>query len=510
MMKQSRNAFFCFLAVAVFAGLAMANPAGAHTEHDGEHDSGPAAQTPIAVPFVGSYDVWCTSGNPAPGNLCATHHTGPAIDFGMAPGTLINATGDGEVVDIETECVGFGFCRNGAGNFIVIEHADGRFSRYLHLQDVFVDVGDDIEVGDEIGTTGITGQTSSPHLHYDEQWPRGTRIEMGTWIGCVDGQQVIYPDSFGFTDWNDVPFGTLMRNDGYDCLGAASLDALPTSPEPILASGEEFFGLAAPLGQGVSNYEALITNASGEQSTVLINTLEFTLIDDIDGPYEIAIRPTDRSAGYSDAIIYDGAALATGPMCEGLHANSSLIGTPSPDVIIGTPGDDIIDGRGGNDFICAGSGDDQILGGRGSDRVFGQGGNDTIRAGYGADYVLGGNGEDDIRGGNGPDFVHGGPGNDIVHGTAGNDTVEGGNGNDIVLGGIGHDLVKGGADNDRLEGRNGRDVLQGGNGDDEVFGNNGLDRLFGGSGDDFLDGGEKDDRCVPDPVDSVDPINCER
>lgn len=509
-MKQSRNAIFCFLAIAALAAFATITPAAAH-ETDGEiHDSGPAAQTPIAVPFIGSYDVWCTSGNPAPGNLCATHHTGPAIDFGMDPGTPINATGDGEVVDIETTCVGFGFCRNGAGNFIVIEHADDRFSRYLHLQDVFVEVGDLITVGDEIGTTGVTGQTSSPHLHYDEQWPRGTRIDMGTWIGCVEGQQVVYPDSFGFTDWYDVPFGTVMRNDGYDCLAGAALQAAPTSPLPIIASGEGIFGLAAPLDFGPLNFEARITDASGDQQVTLINTGEFSLFDDTDGPYEILIRPVDGSTTYSDVVVYDGSAVTSAPVCEGLHATGELTGTPGPDVIIGTAGDDVIDGRGGNDFICAGDGDDQILGGRGADRIFGQSGDDTIGAGYGADYVLGGYGADNIRGGNGPDFVNGGPGDDIVHGTAGNDTVEGGNGNDFVLGGIGHDLVKGGADNDRLEGRNGRDVLQGGNGDDEVFGNNGLDRLIGGAGNDFLDGGEKDDRCVPDPSDGTPAINCER
>ena len=167
--RRNSRLFRATLVLSLLASLLTPSTVGAHDESEGT--VGEASTTPIAAPFVGSFEVWCTMGNPAPGTLCRTHHSSPAIDFGMDPGTPINATGHGVVEEIETTCVGTNFCRGGAGNFIAILHDDGRYSRYLHLDEVFVDEGQVVDVGDVIGTSGITGQTSAPHLHYDEQFP---------------------------------------------------------------------------------------------------------------------------------------------------------------------------------------------------------------------------------------------------------------------------------------------------------------------------------------------------
>ena len=313
--------------LALFVVLFAAQPAGGQATTDRSSVVGQAAESPLAVPFVGSFDVWCTSGNPAPGNLCGTHHSTPAIDFGMDPGTPINATGDGVVSEIETNCVGFGFCRNGAGNFIAIEHADGKFSRYLHLTDVFVEQGATVNVGDVIGTTGVTGQSSSPHLHYDTQFPRGTRVDSGTWIGCVDGEQVLYPDSFGVDNWNDVPFGTVMRNDDYNCLAGATTQATPPqSPQPIIASGDGVFAIAAPDLPGSTSFEARVT-ADGEQRLYNVSASAFTIVEDPGVPVQIEIRPLDATQSFSDPATYDGSTVPSAHTCNLLHATSDLLGT---------------------------------------------------------------------------------------------------------------------------------------------------------------------------------------
>ncbi len=181
-----------------------------------------AAESSVALPFIGEFEVWCTDRNPAPFNLCSRHHGSPAIDIGMEVGEPIYATGSGVVIEADAFCAGSGSCNNGAGNIVVIEHPDGTFSRYLHLDTVSVSVDQRVEVGHRLGTNGVTGHFSSAHLHYDEHFPIGQRVDLGVFVGCVDGGRVEYPTAFGFDDWNDVPFGSVMINDGFDCHGVST------------------------------------------------------------------------------------------------------------------------------------------------------------------------------------------------------------------------------------------------------------------------------------------------
>ena len=500
--RRNSRLFRATLVLSLLASLLTPSTVGAHDESEGT--VGEASTTPIAAPFVGSFEVWCTMGNPAPGTLCRTHHSSPAIDFGMDPGTPINATGHGVVEEIETTCVGTNFCRGGAGNFIAILHDDGRYSRYLHLDEVFVDEGQVVDVGDVIGTSGITGQTSAPHLHYDEQFPRGTRIPMGTLIACVDGEQVLYPESLGLSDWNDVPFGTVIRNDDYSCLGDTSLEttadipvqeapeveppaALP--PTPIIASGEGVFGIAAPIVADVNDFEAEI-NADGEITIISVNASSFTVLDEPDSSTTVRLR-IDSSSPWSPTVSYDPTTVLDGPTCEGLHATSGTQGTRGPDVIIGTDGDDLIEAEQGDDIVCGGDGNDTIFGGRGADIIFGESGDDDIRSGIGRDMVFGGSGDDALRSGNGID---------VVLGQGGNDFILGGNGNDDLGGGAGAD---------QIDGRNGDDVIKGGGGDDTLIGNRHNDELIGGAGFDTYDGGPGIDDCRAKAADAPDPVGCE-
>jgi hypothetical protein len=55
-----------------------------------------------------------------------------------------------------------------AGNAIVIEHADGEYSAYLHLMEhgVHVDEGDAVRRGQHIADVGNTGDSFGAHLHF--------------------------------------------------------------------------------------------------------------------------------------------------------------------------------------------------------------------------------------------------------------------------------------------------------------------------------------------------------
>lgn len=67
---------------------------------------------------------------------------------------------------------------NNVGNMVVIEHANGYKTRYLHLKynSVKVKVGDQVKANQEIGYMGNTGYSKGGHLHLD-LYLNGTKID---------------------------------------------------------------------------------------------------------------------------------------------------------------------------------------------------------------------------------------------------------------------------------------------------------------------------------------------
>jgi len=81
------------------------------------------------------------------------------IDFKVASGTDVHATGNGRVVT-STE-------KEGWGNLIVIDHGLNILSYYAHLKDMQVKEGEYVSAGQVIGHVGSTGYSTGPHLHYE-------------------------------------------------------------------------------------------------------------------------------------------------------------------------------------------------------------------------------------------------------------------------------------------------------------------------------------------------------
>jgi murein DD-endopeptidase MepM/ murein hydrolase activator NlpD len=67
------------------------------------------------------------------------------------------------------------------GNSIVIDHGEGLFSVYFHLDKLFVTQGEFVERGQKIGTVGSTGFSTGPHLHFTMSYYR-FNIEPGYMI----------------------------------------------------------------------------------------------------------------------------------------------------------------------------------------------------------------------------------------------------------------------------------------------------------------------------------------
>lgn len=84
------------------------------------------------------------------------------IDFGGRKGDPIYATGNGVVVHSEK-----GLRRRGYGQMLVIDHGFGYKTRYAHLNERLVTVGQEVKRGELIGYMGNTGGSTGPHLHYE-------------------------------------------------------------------------------------------------------------------------------------------------------------------------------------------------------------------------------------------------------------------------------------------------------------------------------------------------------
>ncbi len=114
-------------------------------------------------------------------------HKGLDIAYGY--GVPIVATANGKVIERDNDEKGF-------GNYVVIRHKYGFYTKYAHMQRVYVSAGQDISQGDVIGTMGNTGLSTGPHVHYE------VRI----------GSQVVDPTKYlNMTDKSDI-FTRVTRN----------------------------------------------------------------------------------------------------------------------------------------------------------------------------------------------------------------------------------------------------------------------------------------------------------
>ncbi len=84
----------------------------------------------------------------------------PAIDISAWIGAPVLASDSGFVVVA-------GWDGTGYGNEIVIDHGNGYQTLYAHLNAFYVNVGDNVVKGQQIGEMGNTGNSTGPHLHFE-------------------------------------------------------------------------------------------------------------------------------------------------------------------------------------------------------------------------------------------------------------------------------------------------------------------------------------------------------
>ena len=113
---------------------------------------------PVRKPVAGEVDMSSPFGvrlDPFLGRPAI--HTG--IDLRGETGEPVHATAAGRVSIAGRE--------GGYGNMIEINHGNGLATRYGHLSEIDVKVGQTVHIGDIIGRIGSTGRSTGPHLHYE-------------------------------------------------------------------------------------------------------------------------------------------------------------------------------------------------------------------------------------------------------------------------------------------------------------------------------------------------------
>lgn len=113
--------------------------------------------TPLGYPYPGA--ITSTFGhreNPFSGEGIETHK---GVDIKAAWGSPVKAMAKGEVE--------FAGLRGGFGNCIMLKHGNGFETLYGHLSKILVNVGEKIDIGQQIGNVGSTGRSTGPHLHYE-------------------------------------------------------------------------------------------------------------------------------------------------------------------------------------------------------------------------------------------------------------------------------------------------------------------------------------------------------
>ncbi|MBX6328441.1 MAG: M23 family metallopeptidase [Pseudolabrys sp.] len=116
------------------------------------------ATVPIRKPVEGAVDMSSPFGvrtDPFLGRPAM--HTG--IDLRGDYGEPVRATAEGRVTVAGWD--------GGYGNMVEIDHGNGLATRYGHLSEIDVKVGQRIRIGQVIGKIGSTGRSTGPHLHYE-------------------------------------------------------------------------------------------------------------------------------------------------------------------------------------------------------------------------------------------------------------------------------------------------------------------------------------------------------
>lgn len=88
---------------------------------------------------------------------------------------------------------------SGYGNWVRVAHANGESTIYAHLQSLAVTVGQSVDQGALLGAVGTSGNSTGPHLHFEERSSSGV---LWPWFG---GKSFVFGSTLTSGNCLDVP-----------------------------------------------------------------------------------------------------------------------------------------------------------------------------------------------------------------------------------------------------------------------------------------------------------------
>lgn len=199
-----------------FPGIRFSKPLRGHIlAKGGWGDSRPSAKSG----FHAGVDIYRPKGDPV---------------YAMAPGEVYVATKKGQ-----------------AGNWVGIEHKNGWISRYMHLNERFVEKGEHVKRGQRIGTVGQTGfdpTRAAPHLHLSVLLDRTKLPEFQARYGKSSPAEYPMLSRKGI-QYTAIPLEPVVPIDEYSARMAkrmASRNVMPyQGSPPVSANWPAFFAIGA-------------------------------------------------------------------------------------------------------------------------------------------------------------------------------------------------------------------------------------------------------------------------
>ena len=244
---------------------------------------------------------------------------------GMDAGQDLVAAADGTVIytnDGEYDRCSTGDCDGGGGygNYVKLEHADGKFTYYAHMKQwsVAVGEGDWVPCGTKLGEVGSSGYSTGPHLHFEVREASGSQsdpfdgdcsfppsywVSQGSYMGvpalaCEGGDPCEPSVQIGCGDRVEA------SNDGS---GSTDAHAYYGCSEWTYTGPEQVFAFSTTLDESVS------ISLSGHSADLDLYVLSSTACDGSDclaysdnSETKAESVSFDATAGHSYVVVVDG------------------------------------------------------------------------------------------------------------------------------------------------------------------------------------------------------------
>lgn len=225
-------------------------------------------------------------------------HSGLDISGGRGLNqTNIIASKSGIVVyptaDIKNDCpynAGASSCGGGYGNYVIIQHPDGNYTLYGHMNEgtILVTAGDSVEQGQVIGKMGSSGNSTGPHLHFE------VRVGNNAYSSAVNPLDYIDPS-------NPRPTTSVVSGDSYQQTACLTLKSLGYDDSAVAAILQNMSYESGIIPNNMENsYERKIGHTDESYTAAVDNGTYTNFVHDAVGYGLVQWTASNRKQGLLD------------------------------------------------------------------------------------------------------------------------------------------------------------------------------------------------------------------